>query len=151
MIKGFTYYILRSGWIILLAVLPLSVWAQETDTTRDSVEIEQREETLKLKYQLDRPASEGYLSESGVHAVPEPMEYYKPPFKGQESLDIAVEAYRRELEKRIGPDWLYKFFRAVSPFINNQFEFGFYRINDLPVVDRDNPLFQSNNSSEQLD
>lgn len=138
------------GAIIALAVLfPALALAQETDTTRQSVEMEKREEALKLKYQLDRAASEGMLTESGVHAVPERTTYYNPPFKGQEYLDKAVEAYRRELEKRMGPDWLYNFFRVVSPFVNNKFEFGVYQIYDLPVVDRENPLFQSNNSKEE--
>lgn len=138
------------GAILALAVfLPALALAQETDTTRQSVELEKRKQALKLKYQLDRAASEGMLTESGVHAVPEPTTYYSPPFKGQEYLDKAVEAYRRELEERMGPDWLYNFFRAVSPFVNNKFEFGVYQMYDLPVVDRENPLFQSNNSKDE--
>lgn len=132
-------------------VIPALTMAQETDTTRKSIEMEERQELLRLKYRLDRSASEGMLSESGVHEVPEPTEYYTPPFKGQEYLDMAVEAYRKELEDRIGPDWMYQFFRAIAPFVNNRFEFGVYQIYDMPVVDRDNPLFQSNDSKEKID
>lgn len=89
------------------------------------------------------------MNEMGSYQVPEETEYYQPPFKGQEYLDMAVEAYQEELEKQIGPDWLSRFMRAVSPFINNQFEFGFYQIYDLPVVERDNPLFQSYTDDEE--
>ncbi len=137
--------------LILLAIVPSLVSAQETDTTRQSVEMEEREKALELKYKINRPASEGMLTESGVHEVPEPTEYYTPPFKGQYYLDKAVEAYRKELKERMGPDWLYKFFRVISPFVNNRFEFGVYQIYDMPIVERDNPLFQSNNSDEELE
>lgn len=137
--------------IILLVMLPALVWGQETDTTRQSGELDEREQAIELKYKINRPASGGMLTESGVHEVPEPTEYYTPPFKGQEYLDKAVEAYRKELKERMGPDWLYNFFRIVKPFINNQFEFGVYQINDLPVVERENSLFRSNNSDEKLE
>lgn len=137
--------------IALLVMLPVLVSAQETDTTRQSRELDEREQALELKYKINRPASGGLLTESGVHEVPEPTVYYTPPFKGQEYLDKAVEAYRKELKERMGPDWLYKFFRIVKPFVNNQFEFGVYQINDLPVVDRENELFQSKNSDEKLE
>lgn len=137
------------GGLILsvLFILPVCGIAQERDTTRRSIEIDKKEEAIKLKYRLDRPASAGMLSESGVHAVPEPTRYFKPPFKGQEYLDQAVEAYRKEL----GPAWLANLFRAISPFINNRFEFGVYRIYDMPLIDRDNPLLQSSNSKEKLE
>ncbi|SMO65066.1 hypothetical protein [Fodinibius sediminis] len=125
--------------------LPFASAAQERDSTRQELELEEDEPApVLLNLQFDRPASGGVMTEMGSYEVPEETEYYQPPFKGQEYLDMAVEAYRKELEKHIGPDWLSKFMRAVSPFINNQFEFGFYGIYDMePTVKRDNPLFQS--------
>lgn len=134
-----------SSFIIALALAPALTMAQEKDTTRQELNIDDRDRRINLQLQqLDRPMSGGIMTEMGTYGVPEETEYYTPPFKGQEYLDMAVEAYRKELEKSIGPDWLSKFFRTVSPFVNNEFEFGVYQIYDLPIVERDNPLFQSN-------
>lgn len=136
---------------IAFVLLPVAVMAQERDTTRQELDLEQQEQSPNMLQpeQFDRPASGGIMNEMGSYQVPEETEYYQPPFKGQEYLDMAVEAYQEELEKQIGPDWLSRFMRAVSPFINNQFEFGFYQIYDLPVVERDNPLFQSYTDDEE--
>lgn len=92
---------------------------------------------------MDREMGGGRMTEMGSYKVPEESVPYVPPFKGQEYLDMAVEAYRRQLENDIGPNWLWKFLDTISPYIHNEFEFGVYQIYDQPVVDRDNPLFES--------
>lgn len=81
--------------------------------------------------------------------MPEMTRYYVPDFKGQYYLDLAVEAYREEQRDKLGLNWLFKFLNAISPYVNNRFEFGVYRINDMPVVERDNPLFKSHSSSDK--
>lgn len=135
-----------------LSLIPFIAAAQETDTTRQELELEQETPTPQyLRPGFDRPATGGVMTDMGSYEVPEETEYYQPPFKGQEYLDMAVEAYRKELEKHIGPDWLTQFMRTVSPFINNQFEFGFYQIYDMTsTVDRDNPLFESYTNDDEI-
>lgn len=130
-----------SGFLVCL-LFPVLALAQETDSTRRNLHLQNQRQQL-LQQPLERQLSGGIMSEMGTYQVPEKTQYYTPPFKGQEYLDMAVEAYRRELEERIGPQWLSKFFKTVSPFINNKFEFGVYQIYDLPIVERDHPLFQS--------
>lgn len=135
--------------LLLLGVIPVITLAQETDTTRQEIEPEQEERKLNMQSKFDRSMSGGIMSEMGSYEVPSETEYYTPPFKGQEYLDMAVEAYRKELERSIGPDWMWQFIKTVSPYINNQFEFGVYQIYDLPIVDRDNPLFQSDSNNKK--
>lgn len=135
---------------LLLGIIPVVALAQEVDTTRQEIETEQDEQKLNMQSKFDRSMSGGVMNEMGSYEVPSETEYYTPPFKGQEYLDMAVEAYRKELERSIGPDWMWQFMKAVSPFINNQFEFGVYQIYDLPIVDRDNPLSQSDRNNEKL-
>lgn len=142
------------AFLLLVGIFSLSPYiaaAQEVDTTRQDLDLEQDEPSPQFLHPgFDRPATGGVMTEMGSYEVPEETEYYQPPFKGQEYLDMAVEAYRKELEKHIGPDWLSQFMRAVSPFINNQFEFGFYQIYDMnSTVDRDNPLFKSYTDDEK--
>lgn len=122
---------------------PYIATAQEADTTFKKRSIEQGNRLLNLQPTFERSASGGLMTEMGSYEVPEETEYYQPPFKGQEYLDMAVEAYRKELEKRMGNGWFWKFLDTISPYIHNGFEFGVYQIYDLPVVERDNPLFQS--------
>jgi hypothetical protein len=125
--------------------------AQETDTTKQKLNLEPEPEREIQRPQFDRPASGGIMTEIGSYQVPEETQYYDPPFKGQEYLDMAVEAYRKELENQIGNNWFWKFLDTISPFINNQFEFGVYQIYDQPVVGRNNPLFKSYQNDEKLD
>lgn len=138
--------------ILSLTLIPNAATAQETDTTRQDLDLELGAPSPQyLRPGFDRPAAGGVMTNMGSYEVPEETEYYEPPFKGQEYLDMAVEAYRKELEKHIGPDWLSKFMSAVSPFINNQFEFGFYQIYDMnSTVDRDNPLFESYTNDDEI-
>lgn len=137
--------------LLLLGMIPIISLAQEVDTARQEIEPEQEDQKLNMQSKFDRSMSGGIMSEMGSYEVPSETEYYNPPFKGQEYLDMAVEAYRKELEQRIGPNWMWQFMKTVSPFINNQFEFGVYQIYDLPIVDRDNPLFQSDSNNEKLE
>lgn len=137
--------------LLLLGMIPVLTQAQEVDTTRQEIKPEQEEQKLNMQSKFDRSMSGGIMSEMGSYEVPSETEYYTPPFKGQEYLDMAVEAYRKELEKSIGPDWMWQFMKTISPYINNQFEFGVYQIYDLPIVERDNPLFQSDSNNEKLE
>lgn len=130
--------------VLFIALFPLPSVAQEADTTRQEINLNE-ERNINFDQYLDRSITGGMLTEMGTYQVPEETQYYTPPFKGQYYLDLAVEAYRKELEHRIGDNWYWKFLKTISPYINNQFEFGVYYPEDMEFVDRDNPLFQSNN------
>ena len=142
------YYFLIGG---ALFIMPAISRAQEVDTTKKELNIEQREAPQSLDTNMDREMGGGRMTEMGSYHVPEESVPYVPPFKGQEYLDMAVEAYRQQLKNDIGANWLWKFLDTISPYINNEFEFGVYQIYDQPVVDRDNPLFESykNNDKKQ--
>lgn len=138
------YHILALVLVVsALFLSPFSAAAQETDSTKKELDFERRERPLNLQRNLDREIGGGVMSEMGNYQVPEETEYYTPPFKGQKYLDMAVEAYRKELENRIGSDWFWKFLDTISPYVYNKFEFGVYQIYDMPIVERDNPLQQS--------
>ena len=132
-----------------LFLFPLLAVAQEADSTKKELDFEQRKRPVNLERNLDREIGGGVMNEMGSYQVPEETEYYTPPFKGQEYLDMAVEAYRKELEDRIGGDWFWKFLDTIRPYIHNGFEFGVYQIYDQPVVERGNPLFKSHNNKEK--
>jgi hypothetical protein len=135
--------------LLLALIVPASVFAQETDTTKQEIERETRERSLDLQRQLDRSMSGGMMTEMGTYSVPDDKQFYKPPFMGQKYLDQAVEAYRKEIRNKIGNGWYWDVLRAISPFINNKFEFGVYGIYDWDPIDRDNPLQKSYNNSEK--
>ncbi|HLR24783.1 MAG TPA: hypothetical protein VK112_02875 [Fodinibius sp.] len=148
--KAGIYFLLSLILVMgLLMLVPALAIAQEKDTTRKELNVEPQKTPVNLQPRMDRELSGGAMTEMGSYKVPEETEYYNPPFKGQEYLDMAVEAYRKELENRIGSDWFWKFLDTISPYIYNGFEFGVYQINDQPVVERDNPLFQSYKSKEK--
>ena len=130
----------------MLTVTAIPSFAQQADSTQRTFFINPKPEGFKIKPHSERQQGSFYLPQSGVFEVPEETQYYQIPFKGHYYLDIAVEAYREELRKQQGSGWLNKFFRAIAPFVNNQFQFGHYAIYDMPVVDRENPLFQSHNN-----
>ena len=117
--------------------------AQDRDTTETKVRLHPEKSSFKLKGHHERMISNLPMPSSGVYGKPQPTQYYQPPFSGQSHLDKAVEAYREEQKDKIGPSWLFKFLNILSPYVNNQFEFGVYKIEDLPIVERDNPYFQS--------
>lgn len=126
----------------LLFLLPLCASGQETDTT--AIEIESNRDTprtLNLNSQLDRPATGGLMSEMGTHEIPRDKQYYQHPFKGQEYLDMAVEAYREEMGNQVGDQWYWQFLQAVSPYIKLHMEV--FETMQMQYVDRDHPFFQS--------
>ena len=129
-------------------MLPLAACAQETDTTRQELDLNKKPKNIQQRF--DRSMSGGMMSDMGSYDVPNETQYYHRPFKGQEYLDLAVEAYRKEIKNSWQGNWYWQFLKAVSPYIDNTFEFGFYN-NDVPIVDRGNPLFQSykNNDKKQ--
>ena len=137
--KNAARYLFVALLIILFSGGLQQVTAQQSDTTQtEKVELDQREQLLP--YHSERSTNSFLLPESGTYNVPEPTEYYQPPFMGQKRLDEAVAAYRKELENSIANTPLFQFISTIAPFVNNQFEFGVYRIYDLPIVERDNPL-----------
>lgn len=134
-------------WCSLL-VTPLVMAGQETDTTQ--IEIKQDQEsdrTVNLDQQFDRSATGGILTEMGTYQVPSETQYYQRPFKGQEYLDMAVEAYRKEMEQQVGNNWYWQFLKTVSPYI--RLELGAFQTMQMQYVDRDNPLFESYKDDEK--
>lgn len=123
--------------------------AQQADSTKRTFFLRPETKSLKAQPHSERSIGSYSLPESGVFEVPEETEYYVLPFKGQHYLDMAVEALREEQRDKLGLNWLFRFLNAISPYVNNQFQFGVYRINDMPIVARDNPLFQSHNNREE--
>lgn len=127
---------------------PLVMTGQETDTTQ--VELDQDQEsdrTVNLDQQFDRSATGGILTEMGKYQVPSETQYYQRPFKGQEYLDMAVEAYREEMEQQVGNNWYWQFLKTVSPYI--RLELGAFQTMQMQYVDRDNPLFESYKDDEK--
>lgn len=132
--------------VLLLWLFPSLIWAQDTDTTRQELDFEQEQQNLLLQ---ERSLSGGVMTEMGTYQIPNETQYYKRPFKGQEYLDEAVEAYRREIENRMGESWYWQFLKTVSPFI--RLELGAFQTLEMQFVDRDNPLFRSYNSDEKIE
>jgi hypothetical protein len=135
--------------LILLFGIADFAFAQQTDTSRTESERELKTRTVPQPFHKERSTNNFLLPESGTYDVPDPTEYYTPPFEGQEYLDIAIAAYRQELEDSIGNTPFFKFLGKIAPFINTQFEFGVYRINDLPIIERDNPYLYPSTAKEQ--
>ncbi len=111
--------------------------AQQSDTTIVTKELEQKEEFFQ-PYHSERSVGNMYMAETGTFGIPEPKQYYTPPFMGQKYLEWALADYYEELKEE--KSLLYRFINAVAPFIDNQFEFAVYRIYDLPIVERDQPM-----------
>ncbi|MDX1585253.1 MAG: hypothetical protein R3222_00860 [Balneolaceae bacterium] len=136
--------------IALFALFPVYLaLGQQADSTKRTFFLRPESKSLEAQPHSERSIGSYALPESGVFEVPEETEYYVIPYKGQHYLDMAVEALREEQRDKLGLNWLFRFLNAISPYVNNQFQFGVYRINDMPVVARDNPLFQSHNSREE--
>lgn len=146
--QKFTTYFFSFGILICALLLGLSFTAsaQETDTTSIEIE-EEKPRSLDLDRNLDRSMSGGSMTEMGTYSMPSKTQYYRPPFEGQESLDRAVEAYRKEMEEKLGENWYWQFLKAISPYI--RLHLGVSEFNSLQIVDRDNPLFKSYNSKEK--
>lgn len=134
---------------LILSLCSQSVFAQQADSTKRTFFLRPESKSLNYSPHSERSIGSYSLPQSGVFEMPEETQYYIPAFKGQYYLDLAVEAYREEQKDKLGLNWLFKFLNAISPYVNNRFEFGVYRINDMPVVERENPLFKSHNSSEK--
>ena len=127
---------------LLLSLAPEYSYAQETDTTRQELELQKRKQrSLDLNQQSDRSMSGGMMTEMGTYNMPSEGQYYHPPFMGQKYLDRAVEEYRKEMEDRMGGGWFWNFLRSVSPYIRAQFTpIG---PPDMIYPERDNPLWRS--------
>ena len=130
--------------------MPLLSSAQETDSTSIDIADEPEESrNINLGRQFDRPITGGDLTEMGTFSVPRENQYYQRPFKGQEYLDLAVQAYRRELESGIDGGWFWRFLKTVSPYI--RMELGAFETMQLQYIDRDHPAFDSYKSDEKLE
>lgn len=132
--------------LLFLWLLPGLCFGQDQDTTRQNLDFEQEQRDLNLR-QFDRSMSGGMMTEMGTYQIPSENQYYKPPFKGQQYLDQAVEAYRKEIENKVGEGRFWQFLKAVSPFI----KLGAFQTLELEYPDRDNPLWQSYSNDEEIE
>ncbi|WP_445664740.1 hypothetical protein [Fodinibius sp. AD559] len=138
----FLIVVLTSGFL-LLGVYKQS-FSQETDTSR--VTIEQEDEAnapIQLDQQYNRSVSGGALTDMGTYDVPSSSQYYQAPLEAQKELDQFMKEYRKEMEKSA----YWHFLRAVSPYI--RLHLGVRDFNNLQIVGRDNPLFQSYQNNEK--
>jgi len=133
-----------------LLLVPLFSLAQESDTTTiDITEEPEESRSINLGRQFDRSISGGSLTEMGTFSVPRQNQYYQRPFKGQEYLDMAVQAYREQLESEIDGGWFWRFLKTVSPYV--RLHMGAFETMQLQYIDRDHPAFESYNSDEELE
>lgn len=127
-----------------LFAVPEDGAAQEIDSTRISIEPDEETDTpIQLDQQYSRSVSGGALTDMGTYNVPSASQYYRAPFEAQKELDQFVEEYQKEMEKSA----YWHFLRAVSPYI--RLHLGVSDFNQLQIVGRDNPLFQSYQSDEK--
>ena len=138
---------IRKSILFLSLLFPGLVVAQETDTTRQELDFDTTQQEVNLQQQYDRSMSGGMMSNMGTYNTPSEGQYYKRPFLGQKYLDQAVEAYRKEVENRMGGSWYWRFLKAVSPYIRLQL--GAFQGSQMNFVDRNNPLFQSYKDDEK--
>ncbi len=137
---------------LLLGITAATTKAQQADSTdspRRTFFFKSEQDRYRFNLHSERSFQSYSFPESGIYAVPEQTQYYVPEFKGQYYLDLAVEAYREEQRDKLGLNWLFQFMNYISPFVNNRFEFGVYQIYDMPIVGRENPLFQSYKNDEE--
>lgn len=146
----YTTYFFFAFLCLAVAGWSTQVFAQQADTTKRTLEINPKPESFIDRPHTERRMGEFILPESGIFEYPEPTRYYQAPFMGQYYLDVAVAALREEQRNRLDGTWM-KVLRAIAPFVNMQFQFGVYEIYDIPVVDRDNPLFQSYRNREDIE
>lgn len=138
-IWAFIYLVtMKKAFLTILVILVAAAAAcgQQSDTG-EVVKRLQPQETY-LQPHNERHVGNMYMPRTGQFSIPEPKQYYTRPFMGQKYLEIALEAYYEKWkgEKSL----LYRFINTVAPLIKNQFTFAVYRVYDLPIVDRDNPL-----------
>ena len=130
--------------VFLLSLQPAR--GQQSDTAQTTKELE--EQRILQPYQFERSTTTHIrMPSSGTYGVPEPKEYYQHPFLGQKYLDIAMAAYRESLKEGKG-GLLLRFLNKIAPFINNQFQFGVYRIYDFPIIERGHPLLEPQMNSK---
>ena len=123
--------------------------AQQADSTRRTFFMSPQPSSVSPSPHQERMVGSYNLPESGVFPEVPSTRYYEFPFMGQFYLDMAVEAYREEQRDKLGLNWLFRFLDAISPYVNNRFQFGFYGIEDMGTpIRRDNPLFQSYGEDE---
>lgn len=126
--------------LFLLFCAPGLSFAQETDTTRQMLELKRKQRSLDFPQNTERSMSGGLMTKMGTYNAPTEGQYYHPPFMGQKYLDMAVEAYYKEMEENFG-GWFWNFLRSVSPYIRVQF--APLEPPKMQFPDRNNPLWES--------
>lgn len=130
----------------LLVFSPAQSLAQERDTTSTTIEQDEEEDaSIQLDQQYNRSVSGGSLTDVGTYDVPSSSQYYRAPFEAQKELDQFMEEYRKEMEESA----YWNFLRAVSPYI--RLHLGISDFNQLQIVGRDNPLWQSYSNDTELE
>jgi len=148
-IKSANIYLMWGAATLLFFGLSVDTFAQQADSTDRSFFVNPKPESFTKKAHTERQTGTFALPESGIMSVPDETQYYQLPFKGQYYLDLAVEAYREEQKDQFGSGWMGRFLQAIAPFVNHGFQFGHYQIYDMPLTDRDNPLYKSHNNPEK--
>ncbi|PAU95788.1 hypothetical protein CK503_01635 [Aliifodinibius salipaludis] len=134
-----------AGGFLLLGVCDRGV-AQERDTTSTTIEQDEEDDTsIQLDQQYNRSVSGGALTDMGTYDVPSSKQYYQAPFEAQKELDQFMEEYRKEMEESN----YWHFLRAISPYI--RLHLGVSDFNQLQIVGRDNPLWQSYSNDKELE
>lgn len=137
--------IILTGSCLLVGVSKQGL-AQETDTTRTAIEQEEEADaSIQLDQQYNRSVSGGALTDMGTYDVPTSKQYYQAPFEAQKELDQFMEEYRKEMEESN----YWHFLRAISPYI--RLHLGVSDFNQLQIVGRDNPLWQSYSNNKELE
>jgi hypothetical protein len=138
-------FFLPAGIVLLLLVgsaqIARAQVEQDTvksDTGQAKQELNQQNQKVIHHYQYDRSTHKYLTTESKRFSVPSQTKHYKPPFTGQKTLDLAMEALHEELSHSITNSRVYRILTKIAPFINNVFVFGYYD-QLAPVVGPDNP------------
>lgn len=112
-------------------------YAQQTDTA-STVKKLQEEKVILKTYHTEKSTENMFMPKTGLYDIPIPKEYYIHPFMAQKRIDAALADYYKEAKEK--KSLLFRFINAIAPFINNQFEFAVYKIYDLPIVERGQPM-----------
>lgn len=134
-------------WVIgFSALITLPLFAQRSDTVEIARERKLQEYSFQ-SYHTDRAVGNMMMPQTGKFSVPEPKKYYVHPFMGQQYLEAALQHYYKKWDAQ--KSLLFRFINAIAPYINNGFEFAVYRIYDLPIVERNNPLLDPQLNAKQ--
>ncbi|MDX1638119.1 MAG: hypothetical protein R3281_09130 [Balneolaceae bacterium] len=126
--------------IILFTSVPLATHAQQTDTTavRNIYTLKAMvdpERQLYFAPPVELPVSGGFYGNY------DPLNTtYKTGWRFRWTTNSLVYALNKVSEQQDTSRFL-ALLQQLDPYINNVFEFGYYQINDLPIIDRKHPYF----------